>query len=157
MKRIVVAVALLASLFVLTGAASTDGTTTRFFIRDTVQASLDLGEKGPSQGDQFTYHGNIFTKEGGRQIGRYGGTCMTFAASPGVPEDSDCTLHYILPKGRLMTRLIGTTADVFGGRPVVFSVLGGTGAYRSARGDGTIVVPTDVPNQTDALIVLRLR
>ena len=38
-----------------------------------------------------------------------------------------------------------------------FVLIGGTGAYRSAHGDGTIVLPTDVPNQPDASVVLRLR
>ena len=56
-----------------------------------------------------------------------------------------------------MTRLLRAKDDVFGGKPVAFAVLGGTGVYRPARGDGSIVVPTDVPNQTDASIVLRLR
>jgi hypothetical protein len=30
------------------------------------------------------------------------------------------------------------------------SVVGGTGKYNNARGDGTAQVPPDVPNQTDA-------
>jgi hypothetical protein len=159
MKRTVTTFAALISLIVVTGAASSssNGPTTRFFIRDSVQTTLDLGDKGPSQGDQFTYHGKIFTKKDGREIGRFTGGCTTFSAAPGLPEDSECTLFYLLPKGRLMTRLVASTADVFSGRPVVFAVLGGTGAYRAARGDGTIVVPTDVPDQTDASIIVRLR
>jgi hypothetical protein len=43
-------------------------------------------------------------------------------------------------------------------RAVRFATLAaGTGVHRTARGDGTIVVPTDVANQTDLSIVLRLR
>jgi hypothetical protein len=36
------------------------------------------------------------------------------------------------------------------------SIVGGTGIYRSARGDGTIQVPLDVPDQTDANFVLNV-
>jgi hypothetical protein len=159
MKRAVL-LATLAAVLVVGGAASlrsTTGSTMRFFIRDSAQSNADLGDKGPSQGDQFFYHGTTFTRPGGVAIGRYAGSCTTYSGTPGVPEDSDCTLFYIFPKGSIMTRLLGAKDDVFGGKPVPFAVLGGTGVYRTARGEGTIVVPTDVPNQTDASIVLRLR
>jgi hypothetical protein len=159
MKRAVL-IATLATVLVVGGAAtfrSPAGTTMRFFIRDSAQSTADLGEKGPSQGDQFFYHGTSFTKLGGAAIGRYAGSCTTYSETPGVPEDSDCTLFYIFAKGSIMTRLLGAKDDVFGGKPVPFAVLGGTGIYRAAHGDGTIVVPTDVPDQTDASIVLHLR
>jgi len=159
MKRAVL-IAILATVLVAVGAASlrpTTGTTMRFFIRDSAQSNLDAGDKGPSQGDQFFYHGTTFTRLGGPAIGRYAGSCTTYSGTPGVPEDSDCTLFYVFQRGSIMTRLLGARDDVFGGKPVPFAVLGGTGVYRTARGDGTIVVPTDVPNQTDASIVLRLR
>jgi hypothetical protein len=34
--------------------------------------------------------------------------------------------------------------------------VGGTGIYANARGDGTIQVPPEVPNQTDANFVLHV-
>jgi hypothetical protein len=34
------------------------------------------------------------------------------------------------------------------------SIVGGTGIYRAARGDGTLQVPVDVPDLTDANFVL---
>jgi hypothetical protein len=42
---------------------------------------------------------------------------------------------------------------LFGGAPQRFSITGGTGAYRDARGDGTAAVL----NATDAEWVFRLR
>lgn len=42
------------------------------------------------------------------------------------------------------------------GETVAFTVTGGTGLYRGARGEGTVQVPVDVPNQTDANFVLHL-
>jgi hypothetical protein len=129
----------------------------RFYIHDTAQYTLDTGHKGPSQGDQFFYHGLTLTKKNGLKLGRYVGSCTTYAGGGGVPRDSDCTLFYVFSRGTLMTRAVDSEAALFGGKPVSFAVLGGTGIYRGAAGDGTIVVPTDVPNQTDASIVLRLR
>jgi hypothetical protein len=35
-------------------------------------------------------------------------------------------------------------------------VIGGTGAYRNARGWGSIVVPPKVPNETDALFTFHV-
>ena len=40
------------------------------------------------------------------------------------------------------------------GNPNPLFITGGTGIYRNARGDGTIQVPVDVPDQTDANFVL---
>jgi hypothetical protein len=48
-------------------------------------------------------------------------------------------------------------AALFGrGETVPFAIVGGTGIYSNARGDGTIQVPVDVPNQTDANFVLNV-
>ena len=90
-------------------------------------------------------------------IGRFGGGCTTLGVSSVVPEDSTCTLDYVLPKGQLFTQVIGTTAYLFSGKPFDFAIVGGTGAYRGARGDGTMRVPADVPDQTDAYAVFRIR
>ena len=37
------------------------------------------------------------------------------------------------------------------------NIIGGTGIYQNAHGDGTIQIPPDVPNQTDANFVLNLK
>jgi hypothetical protein len=39
---------------------------------------------------------------------------------------------------------------------VPHSVVGGTGVYQNARGNATVQVPPDVPNLTDANIVINL-
>jgi hypothetical protein len=49
------------------------------------------------------------------------------------------------------------TAALFGrGDAVPLGIVGGTGIYSSARGDGTVQVPPEVPNQTDANFVLNV-
>jgi hypothetical protein len=42
------------------------------------------------------------------------------------------------------------------GETLPFAIVGGTGIYRDARGDGTVQVPVNVPNQTDANFVLNV-
>lgn len=124
------------------------------FIRDTSQASIDLGEKGAGHGDLFTYHGNVFDKKGGKVIGRFGGSCDVLGKSEGVPEDWSCALDYMLPGGQLYTRVIGEAAVLFNGKKFDFGIVGGTGAYKNAKGQGTMRIPTDVKDQTDAFVTL---
>ena len=48
-------------------------------------------------------------------------------------------------------------SELFSGRTLDFAITGGTGRYRHARGTGTVQLPQDVPNMTDARFVLKLR
>jgi hypothetical protein len=45
---------------------------------------------------------------------------------------------------------------VFGGKTLAFPITGGSGIYRNVRGSGTVNVPQNVPNYTDANFVLYL-
>jgi hypothetical protein len=128
-----------------------------FFIRDTSQASIDLGATGAGHGDLFTYHGNVFNTKGGKVIGRFGGSCDVLGKSTGVPEDWSCSLDYILPGGQLYTRAIGEAAVLFNGKKFDFGIVGGTGAYSNAKGEGTMRIPTDIKDQTDAFITLNVK
>ncbi|MGQ0466313.1 MAG: allene oxide cyclase barrel-like domain-containing protein [Sporichthyaceae bacterium] len=125
------------------------------FIRDTSQLSANLNRKG-NHGDLFSYHGAVFTKKGGKQIGRFGGTCTTLGAKGGLPEDQSCFVDYRLAGGTLFTQVYDTTARIFGGKTFSFAVLGGTGAYRNARGEGTFRVPVDVKDQTDGFVTFAI-
>lgn len=127
------------------------------FVRDVVQTvDENAGGAGAGQGDTFTFHGNVFDKKGGKQIGRYGGICTTLGGKAGLPEDQSCTADYILPKGQILTRGIAPTKSLFGGKTVDTAVLGGTGAYTGAHGSGTFRIPTDVANQTDGFVTFDL-
>ena len=52
--------------------------------------------------------------------------------------------------------LLDTAALFVRGDTVPHSIVGGTGIYQNARGNGTIQVPPDVPNLTDANIVINV-
>ena len=49
------------------------------------------------------------------------------------------------------------TTHLFGGKILAIPITGGTGVYRTARGEGTVQIPLDVPDQADASFVLHLR
>jgi hypothetical protein len=139
-----------------TNAASFRGRTIRLYEHDTQQAQLDLGDKGESPGDRFLYSGDLFDRKGGRNLGRVGGNCET--VSTGAHAETVCTGNFVLAGGQIITQALFDTADLFAkGKTVPWAVIGGTGIYRNAQGSGTVQVPPDVPNETDATFVFYLR
>ena len=131
------------------------GRTLRFYEHDTQQTRLDLGEKGESAGDRFIYSGNLFNRKGGKNIGRVAGYCENVSTGSEHAE-SICTANFVLAGGQISAEGLFNTADVFGGKTVVFPITGGSGIYRNVHGQGTVDVPQDVPNLTDANFVLSL-
>jgi hypothetical protein len=137
-------------------ANSTPGRVLRVYEHDTAQAQIDLGEKGDSPGDIFIYSGDLFDRKGGRNRGRVGGECETM--STGAHAETVCTGNFRLPDGQIITQGLFDTAALFArGETVPWAITGGTGIYRNARGYGTVEVPQDVPNLTDANFVFYLR
>jgi hypothetical protein len=130
-------------------------TTLRFFEHDTQQASLDLGPQGTGPGDQFIFSGDLFDHAGGRKVGHTAGQYTTFSGNATAAGDVFCTATLVLDRGQITTQGLADSAALFGrGQTVPFAIVGGTGIYRNARGDGTVQVPVDVPNQTDANFVI---
>jgi hypothetical protein len=131
--------------------------TLRVFLRDTQQASLDLGSQGTGPGDQFIYSGDLFDHAGGRKVGHTAGQCTTFSGNTTAAGDVLCTATFMLDRGQITTQGLFDNAALFGrGQTVPWAIVGGTGIYHNARGDGTVQVPVDVPNQTDANFVLNV-
>lgn len=139
-----------------TAQAGISGEQLRLFIRDSDQQALDLGPKGESAGDVFVFHGLLYDRKGGKQLGRFGGTCTTLPKAGPTPSDVDCYLDAVLPDGQLFLRGYDTAARLFGGKLSDVGIVGGTGAYRLARGAGTVRVPVNVKDQTDAYFVLNV-
>jgi hypothetical protein len=132
-------------------------TTLRFFEHDTQQASLDLGTPGTGPGDQFIYAGDLFDRAGGRKLGRTAGQCTTLSGNGAAAGDVFCTVTFILDRGQISGQGLADSAALFGrGETVPFAIVGGTGIYHNARGDATVQVPVNVPNQTDANFVLNV-
>jgi hypothetical protein len=93
--------AALAAGTVLAAASSGAGptaTTLRLYEHDTAQASLDLGEKGDSQGDQLVIAGTTYNRKGGTRNGTLAAVFTTVGAGPrgrllAVPNPTDATFE----------------------------------------------------------------
>jgi hypothetical protein len=149
----VVVVGIAAGIFSVASSASSQGGhgTVRLFEHDTSQASIDLGSKGPSPGDEFVFAGDVFDHKGGTKLGRLAGYCTTVSKT-----EVQCTVSTTLAGGELSSQGLFLSAQLFGGKTLSFPITGGTGIYRDARGYGTVQVPPNVPHETDANFVLYL-
>jgi hypothetical protein len=151
------AAAIVASLDTLALApTATADTTLTLFEHDTVQHKVDLGAPGPGPGDQFIYNGDVFDRPGGMFLGTTGGSCTTLTGNDTAGKQA-CNGTFNLAGGQIVIQGVDDTAALFGrGDAVPLSIVGGTGIYQNARGNGTVQVPPDVPDQTDANFVLNL-
>ena len=135
--------------------ASADNTLT-LFERDDVQNFVDHGEPGPGPGDQFLFAGDVFDRPGGVFLGRSSGVCTTLTGD-GQAGQTTCSATFDLAGGQILVQgFVDSNALFVSGGTNPLAITGGTGVYRNARGDGTIRVPVDVPNQTDAYFVLNV-
>jgi hypothetical protein len=154
-KRAAAAATALALSGLLAPTASAD-TTLTLFERDDVQNVVDHGEPGPGPGDQFLFAGDVFDRPGGVVLGRSSGACTTLTGN-GQAGQTTCSATFDLAGGQILVQGYVDSAALFvTGDTNPLAITGGTGVYRNARGDGTIRVPVDVPNQTDAYFVLNV-
>ena len=91
---------------------------------------LDLGEPGPSMGDQIVSH-DVLLDETGQQVGHDGVSCIV--TDPSGPE-AECTATFAVPGGQITTQFLNSPPPVKRA-----AVTGGTGAYRNARGEAVLV------------------
>ena len=131
-------------------------TTMNLFEHDNMQYQADLAAPGPGPGDQFIFAGDVFDRPGGLFLGTASGTCATLTGNSTFGQ-SGCNTTFNLAGGQIVVQgAVDTAAALVRGETVPLNVIGGTGIYQNARGSGTVQVPPDVPNQTDANFVLNL-
>jgi hypothetical protein len=144
------------ALLVAAGPVAHADTTLVLFEHDTFQHQVDLGSHGPGPGDQFLFAGDVFDRPGGTFLGTTSGSCATLTGDDKAGQ-SACNATFNLAGGQIVVQGVADTHDLFvGGAAAPLSIVGGTGIYQGAHGDGTIQVPPDVPNQADAHFVLNL-
>jgi hypothetical protein len=91
-------------------------------------SAVDAKPKGPSAGDLGYVGGRLY--RGGKLAGRYSGVC---AQLPGGTQQ--CTFVLGLPEGQIiLTAGYGPAMNT--GAVAHEAVIGGTGAYKGARGQG---------------------
>jgi hypothetical protein len=148
------------ALWAAQGRSQADVRTLSFYDHDTQQTFVDAGDPGPSGGDDFLFAGDLFDHKGGTKVGRLVGHCTTVGttgtAGAARADETLCEATFVLADGQILTEGIFHAEELFGGQTLTGAITGGSGAYRHARGDATVQIPTDVPNQTDANFVLRL-
>jgi hypothetical protein len=136
--------------------ATAADTTLVLFEHDIVQHQADLGAAGSGPGDQFIFAGDVYDRPGGMFLGTAGGSCTTLTGDQTSGQQT-CNGTFNLAGGQIVVQGMADTGALFArGDAVPISIVGGTGAYLNARGDGTIQVPPDVPDQADANIVLNV-
>ena len=140
----------------LTAPTASADTTLVLFEHDNVQHQADLGAPGPGPGDQFIFAGDVFDRPGGMFMGTFAGSATTLSGNDKSGQTAfNGTLS--LAGGQIVVQgVVDTAAVIVRGDTVPISIVGGTGMYQNASGTGTLQVPPDVPNQTDANFVLNL-
>jgi allene oxide cyclase-like protein len=111
---------------------------------------LDLGEKGLSAGDKQVGIDDLY--QNGKRVGRDGiDAQILYATTRTITLQLAVTLS--LPKGDITLRGLVTEHLAAGPKPFVLALTGGTGAYRTARGQARLAI---VPNTNDVRYTLSL-
>jgi hypothetical protein len=120
-----------------------EATTMRFDIKFSPFNYIDLAKPGPSAGDEIVFHDRLF--QHGKQVGDELGSCVVIEPT-GL---SNCTG---------VVRLAGGTLTfAWANEPPpkkTFAVTGGTGKYRTAHGQGTVVESATGPVGTLSLRII---
>ena len=115
-------------------------------------AFIDQGAPGPSIGDRLVYSAAIFDTNGQR-IGRDAADCIIVRVDPSEPparqQVVQCSISVELPDGQL------TVQGLAQGTENYFAITGGTGAYRTARGE--VLARDIVPLQEAEITVFLYR
>ncbi len=99
--------------------------------RDTILAA---DQSALSLGDRFILN-DLILKEG-ETVGHNGGVCTIIDTA----GEAMCTVVFSLPEGTIVTAFLNTPPP-----EKTLAIVGGTGKYAGARGEGTLV---EAPDQT---------
>jgi hypothetical protein len=121
-----------------------EATTMTFDVKFSPFNYIDLAKPGRSAADEIVFHDKLF--QNGRQVGDDLGSCIVVDAN-GL---ANCT--------GVVRLAPGTVTFAFANEPPpkkVFAITGGTGKYRTARGDGSVVEFATGPTGTLTLRIIR--
>ena len=82
-------------------------------------------------GDEIVFHDQLYAN--GKRVGDELGSCVAVSLAPQL--SANCSVVFRLPGGNLTGQFVA----VQGPEPREIAVTGGTGRYRSAGGEGTLV------------------
>ena len=140
-----------ASLAYAGDSADGESTQTIHLVAKTVQETeLDLGKEGFGQGDQFVFADDLFRD--GKKVGDDGGFCTAVRVGPGESATFQCVVTLSLEKGQITVQGLFTSAGEADQSPFVVAITGGTGAYRTARGEVKVQTDADEDRLTVKLV-----
>ena len=114
-------------------------------------ADLDLGDEGLSVGDRFAFSEKAFRD--GRYAGKLGGECViVIADKDDESATTDCVVTLALRDGQITTQGLVEFAEET--EPFTIAVTGGTGDYRTARGE---VQVTEEGDEGSHIVITLLR
>jgi hypothetical protein len=138
-KPVIVVVAVIIGVSVAVGVAVASahsqkpaGDKLRFTIEFSPLFLLDLGQPGPSKGDQIVSNDRLLNASG-KEVGHDGIACTM--TDPSVPEAA-CQGSFSLPGGQITVQFLNSPPSV-----KIGAITGGTGRYRTARGQMKLVEP----------------
>jgi hypothetical protein len=120
-----------------TSSANGSAETLRLTGRSVQEAQLDLGAAGESLGDQIVFTEDLFRR--GQEVGTLGGVCTVTGLEPAVSVTFQCQATASLPDGQITSQGLVTFSPETEGQPFRIAITGGTGAYRTAHGQVTVV------------------
>jgi iron uptake system EfeUOB component EfeO/EfeM len=126
---LLIAFALLVSGLSLTSAEANTGDTEHYVAKTDQFAEIDLGKKGPSQGDQLVFHDDLRDRHHD-DAGELNGTC-TATHVKGRTMTMQCLVTASLDDGDLTVHGITQSDD----RRATLAVTGGTDDYSDASGE----------------------
>jgi hypothetical protein len=115
-------------------AGGKDKKTLRVVAEEIQTEFLDLGDPGPSLGDQIVFSEALFIR--GEEVGESGGVCTVTKASP--PYDVltfQCVATLSLERGQITVQGLNESQGEDDPGPVSLAITGGTGKYRGAGGE----------------------
>jgi hypothetical protein len=91
---------------------------------------VDLGKSGPSLGDQRVFSDSMLDAKG-KKVGHDAGVC-TFTSL--APPEAACHITFFLSDGQIAIQFLNAPPP-----RKLAAIVGGTGAYRAARGQAVIL------------------
>ena len=120
-----------------------DGHVIHLTARTANEGQVDTPPSGPSTGDRFVFSEDLFRN--GDRVGRDAGECV-IAEAQGESATVNCVATLELPGGQITVQGLVDFADPQ--PPFTIAVTGGTGRYRDADGELTIVEAGDTDRFT---------
>jgi hypothetical protein len=107
---------------------------------------IDLGDTGPSLGDEVVFSGPLLQR--GHQVGHQGGVCTTVSLAR---HEAQCIATYSFRAGQITAQslvILGSPA------PYAVAITGGTGRYEGA--EGQVHVRPATPTNPNGILTFHL-